>query len=69
MAWTMDSPEPGRGIPGAHNLRHSVAWHWLVAGSVPLNVVSQWLGHANVQVTLRIYLPIVGSDYGMENVP
>ena len=36
---------------------------------VPLNVVSQWLGHVNVQVTLRIYLPIVGSDYGMEDVP
>ena len=36
---------------------------------VPLNVVSAWLGHANVQATLRIYLPIVGSDYSMENVP
>ena len=26
-----------------------------MVGRVPLNVVSQWLGHANVQVTLRIY--------------
>ena len=43
--------------------------HWLMVGKVPLNVVSAWLGHANVQVTLRIYLPIVGSDYGMEDVP
>ena len=34
-----------------------------------MNVVSQWLGHANVQVTLRIYLPIVGSDYSMDKVP
>ena len=50
-------------------MRHSAARHWLMVGEVPLNVVSQWLGHANVQVTLRIYLPIVGSDYGMENVP
>ena len=40
-----------------------------MVGKVPLNVVSQWLGHASVQVTLRIYLPIVGSDYGMESVP
>lgn len=33
-------------------------------------VRGHWLmGHANVRVTLRIYLPIVGVDYGMENVP
>ena len=55
--------------PGAHSLRHSAARHWLMVGRVPLNVVSQWLGHASVQVTLRIHLPIVGSDFGMENVP
>ena len=40
-----------------------------MAGKVPLNVVSAWLGHANGQVTLRIYLPIVGSDYSMDAVP
>ena len=50
-------------------LRHSAARHWLMVGRVPLNVVSAWLGHTNVQATLRIYLPIVGSDHGMENVP
>ena len=60
----------GRDVRELIALRHSAARHWLVVGRVPLNVVSsQWLGHANVQVTLRIYLPIVGSDYGMENVP
>ena len=64
-----ESPGTGKRRPGAHSLRHSAARHWLVVGRVPLNVVSQWLGHANVQVTLRTYLPIVGSDYGMENVP
>ena len=64
-----ESPGTGKRRPGAHSLRHSAARHWLMAGGVPLNVVSSWLGHANVQVTLRIYLPIVGSDYGMENVP
>ena len=64
-----ESPGTGKRRPGAHSLRHSAARHWLMVGKVPLNVVSSWLGHANVQVTLRIYLPIVGSDYGMENVP
>ena len=64
-----ESPGTGKRRAGAHSLRHSAARHWLVAGRVPLNVVSSWLGHANVQVTLRIYLPIVGSDYGMDGVP
>ena len=64
-----ESPGTGKRRAGAHSLRHSAARHWLVSGGVPLNVVSQWLGHVNVQVTLRIYLPIVGSDYGMEDVP
>ena len=64
-----ESPGTGKRRPGAHSLRHSAARHWLVAGKVPLNVVSQWLGHANVQETLRTYLPIVGSDYGMDAVP
>ena len=41
----------------------------LMAGGVMINFVSSWLGHANVQVRLRIYLPIVGSDYGMDAVP
>ena len=63
----------GKRRAGAHSLRHSAARHWLMVGKVPLNVVSAWLGHANVQVTLgsggRIYLPIVGSDYSMDAVP
>ena len=64
-----ESPGTGKRRPGAHSLRHSAARHWLMVGKVPLNVVSAWLGHANVQVTLRIYLPIVGSDYSMNEVP
>ena len=64
-----ESPGTGKRLAGAHSLQHSAARHWLIAGGVPLNVVSQWLGHANVQVTLRIYLPIVGSDYSMDAVP
>ena len=64
-----ESPGSGHRRAGAHSLRHSAARPWLVAGGVPLNVVSSWLGHASVQVTLRIYLPIVGSDYSMDAVP
>ena len=64
-----ESPGTGKRRAGAHSLRHSAARHWLRVGKVPLNVVSSWLGHANVQVTLRIYLPIVGSDYSMDDVP
>ena len=72
IQWTgLDEESPGTGKrrAGAHSLWHSAARHWLVSGGVPLNVVSSWLGHANLQVTLRIYFPIVGSDYGMDAVP
>ena len=55
-----ESPGTGKRRPGAHSLRHSAARHWLMVGKVPLNVVSQWLGHTNVQVTLRIYLAVLG---------
>ena len=64
-----ESPGTGKRRAGAHSLRHSAARHWLIVGKVRLNVVSQWLGHANVQVRLRTCLPIVGSDFGMEGVP
>ena len=64
-----ESPGTGKRRPGAHSLRHSAARHWLMVGKVPLNVVSQWLGHSTVQVTLKVYLPIVGSDHGMDDVP
>ena len=40
-----------------HTLRHSAARHWLGNG-VPINQVSVWLGHANLQTTL-IYLQII----------
>ena len=46
-----EAPGSGKRRPGAHSLRHSAARHWLMAAAVPLNVVSAWLGHANVQVT------------------
>ena len=40
-----------------HTLRHSAARHWLANG-VPINVVSNWLGHARLETTL-IYLQIL----------
>lgn len=51
-----------------HTLRHSAARYWLM-NDVPINVVSQWLGHANLQTTL-IYLQLVSDPGGfMERVP
>ena len=64
-----ESPGTGRQRAGAHSLRHSAACHWLTTAGIPLNVVSQWLGHATPEVTLRIYLPIVGSTHSMADVP
>lgn len=40
-----------------------------MAGGIPLNAVSSRPVHANVQITLRLHLPIVGSDYGVEQAP
>ena len=67
----LDDESPGTGVQkaGAHSLRHSAARHWLTTAGVPLNVVSQWLGHASPLVTLRTYLVISGSVYSMDNVP
>ena len=64
-----ESPGTGRQRAGAHSLRHSAARHWLTTAGIPLNVVSQWLGHATPEVTLRIYLPIVGNTRSMADVP
>ena len=64
-----ESPGSGRQMAGAHSLRHSAARHWLTTAGVPLNVVSHWLGHAIREVTLRRYLPIVGSTRSMADVP
>ena len=43
--------------------------HWLTTAGIPLNVVSPWLGHASPEVTLRTYLPIVGSAHSPADVP
>ena len=51
-----------------HTLRHSAARYWLM-NDVPINVVSHWLGHSNLQTTL-IYLQLVSDPGGfMERVP
>ena len=64
-----ESPGTGSQTAGAHSLRHSAARHWLTNAGIPLNVVSQWLEHANPEVTLRTYLPIVVSTHSMADVP
>ena len=53
---------------GTHTLRHSAARYWLM-NEVPINVVSRWLGHSNLQSTL-IYLKLVSDPGGyMERIP
>lgn len=37
-----------------HDLRHAMATHWLAQG-IPVKVVSERLGHANISITLEIY--------------
>lgn len=51
-----------------HTFRHSAARHWLLSG-VPFNVVSRWLGHANLSTTM-VYLQLISDPGGfMERVP
>ena len=45
-----------------HILRHSAARHWLSEG-VPINYVSQWLGHASIATTMT-YLELVPDQQG-----
>ena len=52
---------PGRKV-GTHTLRHSYARHLLMHG-VPINYLSRWLGHSNIQTTL-IYLELVPDPTG-----
>lgn len=42
-----------------HALRHYAASSWLRAG-IPVNQVSEWLGHKNPNTTLRIYAHVLG---------
>lgn len=42
-----------------HSLRHYAASSWLRAG-IPVNQVSEWLGHRNPNTTLRIYAHVLG---------
>ena len=65
----LESQGTGQRLPEAHSLRHSAIRHWLMVGKVPLNVVSTWRGNANVRVTLRTYLLIVGGTYSMDAIP
>lgn len=46
---------------GLHKLRHSFA-HNAIRQGVPVKVVSAWLGHADVGITLRIYDCVTPDD-------
>jgi integrase len=41
-----------------HDLRHSAGTMWLSQG-VPVKVVSEMLGHADVGTTLRVYAHVI----------
>ena len=41
-----------------HELRHTAASRWLSQG-VPIHVVSRWLGHASISITLTFYAHLV----------
>ena len=64
-----ESPGTGRRLAGAHSLRHSAAHHWLTNGNVPLHVISLWLGHSTVDVTVRMYLSRGTGRYTMDGIP
>lgn len=53
---------------GTHTLRHSAARHWSVSG-VPVDHISQWLGHSRLEITM-VYLRRLVPDPGghMEKV-
>jgi integrase len=53
--WSDTVPD-GRTI---HDLRHYAASIWLRAG-IPVHQVSQWLGHANPNTTLKVYAHVLG---------
>ena len=47
---------------GIHKLRHTFA-HRALRSGVPVKVVSAWLGHADIQITLQIYDAVDGDDF------
>lgn len=49
------------GFPGFHVFRHTFA-HLSLRRGVPAKVVSAWLGHADVAITLRIYDAVDSDD-------
>jgi len=59
------------GLPASiriHDLRHAMATYWLANG-VPVKVVSERLGHANIAITLQIYahaLPTMQAEAAQE---
>lgn len=60
-AWKCFIRKIGISPCGFHKLRHTFAHNALRAG-VPVKVVSAWLGHADVYITIQIYDSVVPDD-------
>ena len=55
-------------VLGTHTLKHSFARHMLLNG-IPLNYLSRWLGHGQIQTTL-VYLELAPDPPGsLASVP
>ena len=59
LRWNTDR----RYKPGPHSLRHSAVRHWHL-NDVKINQISQWLGHASVDTTLKMYSALMPYDSG-----
>lgn len=57
--WQQDGQQKvGLPVIRLHDVRHSYATAALAAG-IPAKIVSERLGHANVQITLDTYSPVI----------
>lgn len=63
MAWTPARNAAGIPVGGLHQLRHLFA-SVLLAGGVDIKALSEYLGHADPTVTLRVYSHLMPSAQG-----
>lgn len=61
-SWKLFTDKLGIASCGFHKLRHTFAHNALRAG-IPVKVVSAWLGHADIYITLQIYDSVAPDDF------
>lgn len=61
-AWKRYLEKIGVASCGFHKLRHTFA-HTALRAGVPVKVVSAWMGHADVYITLQIYDSVSSDDF------